>query len=432
MLVPSCAAALCFSGGLNSFLEKNVYERTKSFLVDGLAAGGCAVDVFMHIFLDESQISSGASTSPINKYELLKPVFDTFSPVALQFHPSIIEPEYHNAYHSCTHPQQQGTYWGLLSSKSCYGLVRNREDTQGWPYNWVIHSAFDLGWLQPITSLEKFPDDRVLFSPNFSFFGSEFVMVPRVYADTFFTAVQMVDCNALGNRWTMASLHWENLAKNDVPIGHYDLPYTTVTVDQGGVCDILVPFKTHFQLLQFAGLLAAPRTRPKQKWNLKTAATLITERYQEMCKAMYPHPYNNMYSGLRPPSSHEMESAAAMLKSLKLQSDKGLSSHDAHASTLLATVKLSLGFGFSHGGVTGQHGVNIEYLKSLESFAAVGTALQCEAAKLFSIQHPAQDVNCTTPGADMHTTWLTLLHGSERKGDVWWEDIVGDDRKDEL
>ncbi|CAM9821727.1 unnamed protein product, partial [Discosporangium mesarthrocarpum] len=55
---PRCHAAVCFSGTLGSFMHPIVNRSVRRNVIDALAAGGCHVDTFAYVTVEDSTSSN--------------------------------------------------------------------------------------------------------------------------------------------------------------------------------------------------------------------------------------------------------------------------------------------------------------------------------------------------------------------------------------
>lgn len=61
----------------------------------------------------------------------------------------------------------RGLYWQLYKSLAAFRMAQRKEAEEGFQYDWVVRTRFDLAWLRPLPPLQSFSRDAVLLGSDF-------------------------------------------------------------------------------------------------------------------------------------------------------------------------------------------------------------------------------------------------------------------------
>ena len=125
----------------------------------------------------------------------------------------------------------------------------------------------------PLPPLSRFPPSRVYAGHNFFPLADQFLLVPRRYSESVFGAIKLCyDCEVLRAQRESEipaqteTFLWMALRGDDgsaiVPFGYYEFPVVIVRSNEGGVCEVLHPFKFACEVLRVRNSLplsARPR-----------------------------------------------------------------------------------------------------------------------------------------------------------------------------
>ena len=160
----------------------------------------------------------------------------------------------------------------------------------------------------PMPPLSRFPPTRVYAGHNFFPLADQFLLIPRQYAHTVFTAVNLCyTCDVLkvqaesGIPAQTESFLRLALRRAGVPFGYHEFPVVIVRSNEGGVCGVLHPHKLTCQMLQWAGLID-PRARIDGRQNPIAPCTYtVTRWHRRACLEMFPPFYdkNSTYTPLQ-------------------------------------------------------------------------------------------------------------------------------------
>lgn len=169
-------------------------------------------------------------------------------------------------------------------------------------YTWVIRSRLDIGWMLPMSPLSRFPPTRVYAGHNFFPLADQFLLIPRQFAHTVFTAVNLCyACDVLkvqtesGIPAQTESFLRLALLRAGVPFGYYEFPIVIVRSNEGGVCGVLHPHKLTCQMLQWAGLIEPQAPTDGSRQTSSTPCTDAVNRWhRRACLVMFPPFYDKV------------------------------------------------------------------------------------------------------------------------------------------
>lgn len=147
--------------------------------------------------------------------------------------------------------------------------------------------------------LSRFPPTRVYAGHNFFPLADQFLLIPRQFAHTVFTAVNLCyTCDVLkvqaesGIPAQTESFLRLALLRAGVPFGYYEFPVVIVRGNEGGVCGVLHPHKLTCQLLQWAGLVDYQVPTDGEKAITAPCTDAVNRWHRRACLEMFPPLYD--------------------------------------------------------------------------------------------------------------------------------------------
>lgn len=61
----------------------------------------------------------------------------------------------------------ESLYWQLYKSLAAFRMAQRKEASEGFRYDWVVRTRFDLAWFRPFPSLRSFGRDAVWLGSDF-------------------------------------------------------------------------------------------------------------------------------------------------------------------------------------------------------------------------------------------------------------------------
>lgn len=61
----------------------------------------------------------------------------------------------------------ENLYWQLYKSLASFKMAEAREEREGFRYDWVVRTRFDLAWTRPLPPIRAFATDSVWFGISF-------------------------------------------------------------------------------------------------------------------------------------------------------------------------------------------------------------------------------------------------------------------------
>jgi hypothetical protein len=184
--------AVCVSGHVRSLVERRVHESLRGNVIEALGLS----DVFMYLELDEarrpdSRINAGWDPGPNSKTsftraDLVIPL-TVLKPVSVSYHDAANSSKAYMGPTPCTYPSDTAREQ-LEKIHACYSLVVDHEASRGWPYDWIVRTRPDLGWLRPLPPADSFAREHVYVPSNYWPMGDQFALVPRRLAGIYFHA----------------------------------------------------------------------------------------------------------------------------------------------------------------------------------------------------------------------------------------------------
>lgn len=166
-------------------------------------------------------------------------------------------------------------------------------------YTWVIRSRLDIGWMLPMSPLSRFPPTRVYAGHNFFPLADQFLLIPRQFAHTVFTAVNLCyACDVLkvqtesGIPAQTESFLRLALLRAGVPFGYHEFPIVIVRSNEGGVCGVLHPHKLTCQMLQWAGLIEPQAPTDGRQTSGTPCTDAVNRWHRRACLEMFPPSYD--------------------------------------------------------------------------------------------------------------------------------------------
>lgn len=151
----------------------------------------------------------------------------------------------------------------------------------------------------PMPPLSRFPPTRVYAGHNFFPLADQFLLIPRQYAHTVFTAVNLCyTCDVLkvqaesGIPAQTESFLRLALLRAGVPFGYYEFPIVIVRSNEGGVCGVLHPHKLTCQMLQWAGLIDPQAPTDGRQTPIAPCTYAVTRWHRRACLKMFPPFYD--------------------------------------------------------------------------------------------------------------------------------------------
>ncbi|CAM9145497.1 unnamed protein product, partial [Pylaiella littoralis] len=236
-----CRVAVSISGDVRSFVDPVVHRSFRRYVVGAIENNGCQVDVFAYAMLEDdvdillvgfAQDMADIETS----IEFLSPTPTQF--VWHQDQAGIIPnscPGFPRPYRDGSVPSHDGSdasdgwgggvdagrrdgsrrrdevsreggwrirytndaYWRLYGSLAAYRMALQKESERNEDsdkdgkvlYDWIVATRFDVAWIRPLPPLRLFSKDAVWFGADVWPVSNDFALVPRSFADRFFSAV---------------------------------------------------------------------------------------------------------------------------------------------------------------------------------------------------------------------------------------------------
>ncbi|CAM9671496.1 unnamed protein product [Ectocarpus sp. 6 AP-2014] len=289
-----CRVAVCLSGAVRSFVHPAVHRSIKSNLIESIEADGCAVDVFAYATREDTvprhkQRENSDFTPNSSDIETAMAIL---APARLVWHQeqagiipscraqatSSAESGGDEAWYTTEAvsgedasglgngvwrppPWQvyradasRNLYWQLYKSLAAYRMALREEKRKGngFSYDWIIRSRFDVAWIRPLPALRSFSPEAVWLGRHYWPISDHFALVPRAFSDRFFTAVKtFYTCD--GQSWPPTVSWWQpecsggfdesvlfrHLHTSNIPFRYYfNFEYIITRGELGGKCHL--------------------------------------------------------------------------------------------------------------------------------------------------------------------------------------------------
>lgn len=213
LMVMRKRVAVCIVGHARSFYRPSVHNSIARNLLQPIAGNSTTLEVFFHIGLRD--IAKVSNATALTSRSETREAAEAMKPVVLSLYDDPILQLNMTQHNSCSGGMEHARRVyppALLRASQCMALVRDFETKNNFRYDWIVKTRPDIAIGDPVTPLSKLRPDRIYINehipgtstPAFQTirelyprnaakllgkpFADHIAMVPREYADVFFSS----------------------------------------------------------------------------------------------------------------------------------------------------------------------------------------------------------------------------------------------------